>query len=124
MGKQTRRTREPKQFKHRVICVFDKGDDVGFMYTVGLHPQKWELAAVEVPREDVEDLCSLMNFLSGRELANHETAQSKKNYIYYIRDIHDLPPYLHNHFMQHSFCQMDPHAKVFFLQRAVDTDTV
>jgi hypothetical protein len=109
-----KRCRAPQQFKHQIIGVIDPGDECGFVYTVGLHPQASELAAIDVPRADMADLAELINFLSGRVVTDNQTAQSRKKHVYYIRA---PPDELQHGFKLQSCPLMDPHANVLFLHR-------
>ena len=117
MGKQSRRNRTPPtmQYNHRVLGIFNPGEDVGFMYTVGLHPNTCELFALNVPRADSVDLCRLMNFLSTRDVTDGQSALSKEHLLYFTRTVDDAD---RDHALKTEYlCQMDPRAKTVELLR-------
>ena len=61
---------------HTVQAVFDDGDDVGFVYTVGLHDiGRAELLCDPVGRDDVVAMANHMNFLADRNVLPGQTTQ-------------------------------------------------
>jgi hypothetical protein len=98
---------------HEVIMVFDEGEDVGFMYTIGLHPQKREFFALDVRREDTMDTLALMNFLATRYVLDKQTACSNRNFNFVIHAIDDED--FDRFTKEEHLCQMDPDAKTFML---------
>lgn len=74
-----------KRYRHMVNVIFDPEDErVVFMYTVGLHPAASELFALDVRKEDVDDVTLLMNYLSTRDVRANQTAMSDKETVYRI----------------------------------------
>ena len=63
-------------YKHEVYSIFDpaKPDENVFMYTVGLYPERQELCALNVPRNCVDEVGRMMNYLSTRTLLPGQTA--------------------------------------------------
>jgi len=98
---------------HEVIMVFDEGEDVGFMYTIGLHPQKREFFALDVRRGDAMDTAALMNFLATRYVLDKQTACSDRNFNFVIHAIDDED--FDRATKEEHLCQMDPDAKTFML---------
>ena len=105
---------QTQHFRHDVLAFIDPGDEFGLVYTVGLYPQANELAAIEVPRADIEDVAALMNFLSGRALKDMQTAQSSKGHVYILRA---LPDELEEGLKSTTCPLMDAHAGVLVLHR-------
>ena len=65
---------------YKVVCICDPDkpdENVFFMYTVGLYPERQELCASNVPRKCVDGVCKLMNFLSTRTLLPGRTTGFK-----------------------------------------------
>jgi len=51
--------------QHTIQAVFDPGDEVGWMYTVGLHKQgKPELYAADVPRWMIDSAAGALNYFA------------------------------------------------------------
>ena len=62
---------------HIINAVFDNEDEIGFMYTVGLHDLgKAELYASNVPRALVEPLARAMNFIATRNVLAGQSISS------------------------------------------------
>ena len=84
MGKQSRRNRTPRPYKHRVVSVFERGAAFGYIYTVGLHPRTSELCAMHVPRAYIRSVQDMMNRLSERTVADGHVASTPED-LYVLR---------------------------------------
>ena len=72
-------------YDHKVLAIFNPSDATGFVYTVGMYPM-FELFALDVPYHLVNEVCSLMNFLSRRIMLPKQTAQHG-DLIFYISPV-------------------------------------
>ena len=97
-------------YDHEVLAIFDPGDATGFIYTVGMHP-KFELFALDVPYDLVDQICILMNFLSRRIVLPNQTAQSG-DLIFYLSPVRDER---RAELMETRLVQMRPDAKILRL---------
>ena len=63
-------------YEHDIFSIFDpaKPDENVFMYTVGLYPERQELCVFNVPRNCVDKVGNMMNYLSTRTLLPGQTA--------------------------------------------------
>ena len=67
------------EYNHLVNGVYDDGDDIGFLYTQGLHPARKEIIVREVPRAQAPKVVSMINFLSTRTLLEGQTAATDES---------------------------------------------
>ena len=105
--------RAPPANGHTILAVFSPDEDVGFLYSVGLHPHKREFFALNVNRGDAVDTYELMNFLATRYVTNKQTATSHRRITFVIHAIDDEDFDLAT--KDEYLCQMDPEAKTFML---------
>ena len=105
--------RPPPANGHTILAVFSPDEDVGFIYSVGLHPHKREFFALNVNRGDAMDIYMLMNFLATRFVTDKQTATSQRNKMFIIHAIDDED--FDRATKDEYLCQMDPEAKTFML---------
>ena len=97
----------PPDYNHIIKCVFDPGDPIGFMYTVGMPRQ--ELFALNVPRSWVKNVACCMNFLSTRQVSESQTVQSG-GVMYLLRGLEGREDLMSTH-----LCQLEGSAEVLEL---------
>ena len=74
--------------RHTVNLIFDPDDNrIVFMYTVGLHPDASELFALNVRKEDADEVGLLMNSLATRVVMADQTAKSENGTVYNVRAV-------------------------------------
>ena len=104
------------KYNHEVMAIFDEGEDLGFVYTVGMHPKKRELFALNVRRVDYEKVCLLMNFLSDRVVLGGQVAGDEETggtYAIHSIDDEEVDRALKAQYL----CQMNTSAKTLMLRR-------
>jgi len=102
-------TTRMSSYKHTVVAVYNPGDVTGFIYTKGLSP--FELFALDVPYELVDEVANLMNFLSRRIVLPNQTAQSG-DLIVHIMPVRTKQ---RKHLMRTKLLQMQPDAVILQL---------
>jgi len=102
-------TTRMSSYKHTVVAVYNPGDVTGFIYTKGLSP--FELFALDVPYELVDEVANLMNFLSRRIVLPNQTAQSDDLMV----RISPVRTKQRKHLMRTKLLQMQPDAVILQL---------
>ena len=104
------------KYNHKIIAVFDEGEDLGFVYTVGMHPKKRELFALNVRRVDYDNVSLMMNFLSDRVVLGGQGAGDEETggtYAIHSIDDEEVDGALKAKYL----CQMNASAKILMLRR-------
>ena len=92
-----------------VRAVYDPGEDIGFLYTIGRDGP--EFFTDGVPRSMAEKMCCLFNFLEKRDVKHAHVVESHGIIARVLRCPDDMLPTLHENYT----CGAEPEKGLFIL---------